>query len=221
MQEVKKGFRGQPIPTKGQVAVELKAKVEGLENVMRKAVQDLGQRDLDVHRMLSEEISMLRTLVCLPRAEVAELNDFVLIDFIGCRMDANGNPALNDLGMPDLFEGGFAENSLVFGLGVNKTFIEGFEEQIVGKKVGETFDVPVIFPEDYAHESLKGNKVNFTVTLKSVIRPLPTSPVQELKDKSDAARAAKVGELKAAVDTNAAALSEVAQPSEEAKQAQE
>ena len=48
------------------------------------------------------------------------------------------------------------------------TFIPGFEEGIIGHKAGETFDLPLTFPDDYHSTELKGAKVNFKVTLKTL-----------------------------------------------------
>lgn len=47
------------------------------------------------------------------------------------------------------------------------TFIPGFEEGIVGMKVGESKDLNLKFPDDYT-EALKGKKVKFEVTLKEI-----------------------------------------------------
>lgn len=58
-------------------------------------------------------------------------------------------------------------------LGSN-TFIPGFEEQVVGHKKDETFDLVVTFPADYHADHLKNAKVTFTVTitkLQEVILP--------------------------------------------------
>ena len=57
------------------------------------------------------------------------------------------------------FEGGKGENHPLT-LGSN-SFIPGFEEQIVGKKAEEDFDVNVTFPEDYHAEELKGKAAVF------------------------------------------------------------
>ena len=63
------------------------------------------------------------------------------------------------------FEGGKGEDyDLELGSG---TFIPGFEEQIVGKKTGENFDVNVTFPTEYAPE-LAGKDATFKVTVKNV-----------------------------------------------------
>lgn len=64
------------------------------------------------------------------------------------------------------FEGGKAEgHELKLGSG---QFIPGFEEQIVGKSIGEEFDVNVTFPEDYHAENLKGKEAVFKCKLNGI-----------------------------------------------------
>ena len=72
------------------------------------------------------------------------------------------------------FEGGKAEHySLTLGSG---TFVDGFEDQIVGHTPGETFDVTVTFPEGYSDSTdsegntvvLSGKKAVFSVTLNYI-----------------------------------------------------
>jgi trigger factor len=46
-------------------------------------------------------------------------------------------------------------------------FVPGFEEQLVGAKVGETRDVNITFPENYVKE-LAGKDVVFKVTIKDI-----------------------------------------------------
>ncbi|MCL2037011.1 MAG: trigger factor [Oscillospiraceae bacterium] len=59
----------------------------------------------------------------------------------------------------EAFDGGTATDfELEIGSG---KFIPGFEEQIVGKNIGEDFDVNVVFPEEYPSESLKGKPALF------------------------------------------------------------
>lgn len=48
------------------------------------------------------------------------------------------------------------------------TFIPGFEEGIIGMKVGETKDIKVTFPENYRATELAGKDVVFTITLQSI-----------------------------------------------------
>ena len=53
-------------------------------------------------------------------------------------------------------------------------FIPGFEDQIIGKNIGETFDIFVTFPETYPNAEAAGKKARFSVTLLSLgIQELP------------------------------------------------
>lgn len=64
------------------------------------------------------------------------------------------------------FEGGTAEKqTLVIGSG---TFIPGFEEQLVGMKIGEERDINVKFPEEYHAENLKGKDSVFHIKLHEI-----------------------------------------------------
>lgn len=64
------------------------------------------------------------------------------------------------------FEGGKSENyDLVVG---SHTFIPGFEEQLIGKNMGDNVDVNVIFPEEYHSEELKGKEALFKVKINSI-----------------------------------------------------
>ena len=82
------------------------------------------------------------------------------------------------------FEGGKGENhNLELGSG---QFIPGFEDQIVGKKVGEEFDVNVTFPEEYHAEDLKGKEAVFKVKLNELKeKVLPEIDDELAKDVSE------------------------------------
>ncbi|MCL2080471.1 MAG: trigger factor [Oscillospiraceae bacterium] len=68
------------------------------------------------------------------------------------------------------FDGGKAENhSLTIGSG---QFIPGFEEQLIGKKAGDSCDVNVTFPEEYHAEQLAGKPAVFKVTVREAKRTL-------------------------------------------------
>ena len=81
------------------------------------------------------------------------------------------------------FEGGKGEDyDLELGSG---TFIPGFEEQIIGKKTGDDFDVNVTFPTEYAPE-LAGKDATFKVTVKNVKEKILPELVDEFaKDVSE------------------------------------
>lgn len=82
------------------------------------------------------------------------------------------------------FEGGKAEgHSLELGSG---QFIPGFEDQIVGKNIGDEFDVNVTFPEEYGAKELAGKPAVFKVKLHEIkIKELPEVDDEFAKDVSE------------------------------------
>ena len=82
------------------------------------------------------------------------------------------------------FEGGKAEgHNLKIGSGA---FIPGFEDQIIGKKIGDEFDVNVEFPADYHAEELAGKPAVFKVKLNSLkMTELPALDDEFAKDVSE------------------------------------
>lgn len=69
----------------------------------------------------------------------------------------------------EAFDGGSSQGyDLTIGSG---SFIDDFEEQLIGSKTGETTEVNVTFPEDYGNEELNGKDAVFTVTINSIKRP--------------------------------------------------
>lgn len=64
------------------------------------------------------------------------------------------------------FEGGYAEDyTLVLG---SHSFIDNFEDQLVGKNLGENVEVNVTFPEEYHVDELKGKPALFKVKIKEI-----------------------------------------------------
>ena len=79
------------------------------------------------------------------------------------------------------FEGGTAEKQpLTIG---SNTFIPGFEDQIIGMKIGEEKDITVKFPEDYHAENLKGKDSVFHIVLHEIkAKELPELTDEFIKD---------------------------------------
>ncbi len=82
------------------------------------------------------------------------------------------------------FDGGKAEgHTLELGSG---QFIPGFEDQIVGKNIGEEFDIVVTFPEEYGAENLAGKEATFKIKLHEIkLRELPEIDDEFAKDVSE------------------------------------
>lgn len=123
----------------------------------------------------------------------------------------------------EAFEGGKGEDySLTIG---SHSFIDTFEEQLIGKNIGEEVEVNVTFPEDYHAEELAGKPALFRVNIKGIkVKELPELDdefVQDVSDcetvdaykeqvkgdltkkKEDAAKSAKEEEVVAAIIENA------------------
>ena len=79
------------------------------------------------------------------------------------------------------FDGGTAEKqTLVIG---SKTFIPGFEEQVIGMNIGEDRDINVKFPEEYHAENLKGKDAVFAIKLHEIkVKELPELTDDFIKD---------------------------------------
>lgn len=86
---------------------------------------------------------------------VVEEGDTVNIDYEG-KLDG------------EAFEGG-TDKGYDLEIGSN-TFIDGFEEGLIGTAKGETVDLPLTFPENYFSEDLAGQDVVFTVTVNEIQR---------------------------------------------------
>jgi len=101
----------------------------------------------------------------------AQMDDETTIDFEGFKDGV-------------AFEGGKGEDfPLTLGSG---QFIPGFEEQIVGHKTGEEFEIEVTFPEDYQMADLAGAKTTFKINLKEIkAKELPEFDDELVKDVSE------------------------------------
>ena len=127
----------------------------------------------------------------------AAKDDEVIFDFDGY---VDGKP----------FEGGKAEKySLKLGSG---QFIPGFEDQMIGKSIGEPFDVEVTFPDDYHAKELAGKAATF----KCLIHEIKVSELPALDDEfaKDVSEFDTLDEYKADVK---AKLQENAEKTEDAK----
>lgn len=83
----------------------------------------------------------------------AELGDTLDIDFVGYHKGEE-------------FEGGSAEgHELLLG---SKSFIDGFEEQLVGAAINDEIEVNVVFPENYMNTTLAGEGAMFKVTVNGI-----------------------------------------------------
>lgn len=145
--------------------------------------------DEDVEREIESERASHARYV--EEDKVAENGDFATIDFTGY---VDG----------EKFDGGEAKDyRLELG---SHTFIEGFEDQVIGMKKDEEKDVNVTFPANYPAENLKGKPAVFKVKLNKVEKKV----LPEIDDKyiSDTTEFETVEEYKKSVKENLEKMAE-------------
>lgn len=150
-----------------QIKPEVKlGKYKGIQ--LKKIEYNVTDEDID-HEIghMAEKNSRLVTIEDRP----VEEKDIAVIDFEGF-VDGVA------------FDGGKAENhELEIG---SKTFIPGFEDQIIGMKIGEEKDINVKFPEEYFSKDLAGKDAVFKVKLHEIKRKeLPEIDDEFAKDVSE------------------------------------
>lgn len=124
--------------------------------------------DADVETQIETNLSQNPVEVTDENAEVKE-GDVVNIDYEGKKDGV-------------AFEGGTAEGfDLTIGSG---SFIDGFEDGLIGAKKGEIRNLNLTFPENYQAEDLAGQNVIFTVTVNA-IKTTPELTEEWVKDNTE------------------------------------
>lgn len=157
------------IVLKAEGFVKPEVTIEGYKGIeAEKKVEEVTDEAVEAELTKARERNA-RTIEITDRA--AEMGDIANIDYEG---SVDGVP----------FAGGKGEkHDLKLGSG---QFIPGFEEQIVGKKVGESFDVNVTFPTEYHAEELAGKAAVFKTTLNAIkFEELPEADDEFAKDVSE------------------------------------
>ncbi len=159
--EVTQIEKGKPFTFDATVTVEPEIQLgdyKGLE--ITKQATELTDEELE--QTIEQRLEAMADMVIKEDGQVEE-GDTVNLDFDGY---VDG----------EQFEGGQADGyDLEIGSGM---FIPGFEEQLVGLKVGEEKEVEVTFPEEYHAEELAGKPATF----KTKINEIKTKEVPELDD---------------------------------------
>ncbi len=148
--EIKKFVPGESMEFTAEAEILPKIKL-GNYKKLKATVEKVVVSDKDINEIIDRMRNAFAEKAEVTRA--AKLGDETVIDFVGKKDGV-------------AFDGGTG-NDYPLTLG-SKQFITGFEEGIVGHSAGETFDLDLTFPADYGSADLKGAKVTFTTTLKTV-----------------------------------------------------
>ena len=149
--DIKEIAKGKEFVYSAKVAVKPEVTLGEYKGVeVKRADEEVN--DEDISEALKKEQEKNSRLITIDDRPV-ENGDNTLIDFDG-KVDGVR------------FEGGRAEDyPLVIG---SHSFIEGFEEQVIGHSLGEEFDINVVFPEKYHAKELAGKPAVFTVKIKEI-----------------------------------------------------
>ncbi len=161
--------KGQPFIFTAEVAVKPEVKLGKYMGVTVTKI-DTSVSDEEVDAAVEEERNHnARTVTVQDRA--IQDGDIAVIDFEGF-VDGVA------------FEGGKAENhSLVIG---SHSFIDTFEEQLIGKNTGDETEVNVTFPEEYQAEELAGKPALFKVKIHEIkVKELPELDDEFAQDVSE------------------------------------
>ena len=181
--ELKQMEKGKPFIYEATVALKPEVTLGEYKGVeVEKAAAEVTEEDVEKElKRVQDQNSRLISVTDRPVAD----GDQVIIDFDGY---VDGKQ----------FDGGKAEDyPLVIG---SHSFIDTFEEQLIGKNVGDECEVNVTFPTEYHAEELKGKPAVFKVTLNKVEK----KELPEIDDKyvSDTTEFETVDEYKKAIKEN-------------------
>ncbi len=167
--DVEKMEAGEPIVVTATVAVKPEVTLGEYKGLVVEK-ETVAVTEDDVNEALKKDAEKNSRLVDVTD-RAAELGDEVTIDFDGYVDDKQ-------------FEGGKSEDyRLTLG---SHSFIDTFEDQIVGKNPEEAFDVNVTFPENYHAKELAGKPAVFKVVLKKIQKKeLPALDDDYAKDYSE------------------------------------
>ena len=161
--------KGKPFIFTAEVALKPEVELGKYTGIsVEVAAPEVKDEDVDAELKKVQE-EQARTIPVEDRA-VAD-GDMTTIDFEGF---IDGVP----------FEGGKGTDyPLTIG---SHSFIDTFEEQLIGKNIGEEVEVNVTFPEEYHAEELKGKPAMFKVTVKEIkVKELPELDDDFAQDVSD------------------------------------
>jgi len=140
--------------------VEPKVTVAELNQLKIEQKQDFDISETEINEAIDIALKQNEQILDTEK-EILEQFDVAIIDFEGT-LEGESEP----------FKGGVAKNYQLSVDLEHKTFIDNFEEQIIGMKIKEIREVKVKFPENYRDITKANKKARFKVTLNAIKRKL-------------------------------------------------
>ncbi len=133
---------------------------------IEKPVAKVSKKDLD--DALKRIAENHKTTEAVKEKRATKKGDTILMSFDGS-VDGERKPGMKS-----------DEHELELGSGA---FIPGFEDQLIGKKAGETVEVTVTFPEEYHAKDLAGKEAVFVCEIKELRKSIPAKLDDDLAKK--------------------------------------
>jgi trigger factor len=167
--DVKQIGDGKPLILTARFAVKPEISIEGYVGIEIPEIEN-NVTEEDIDKKIEEQREKSARIFNVEDRPIQE-RDIAVIDYEGFVDDV-------------AFEGGKAENqSITIG---DKQFIPGFEEQLIGKNVGDECEIEVTFPEDYNAKELAGKKAVFKIKIHEIKnKELPEPDDEFAKDVSE------------------------------------
>jgi trigger factor len=149
--EVVQAEEGKPLIFKATVPVRPEVTLGDYKNFnFRPEIETIDDARVD---QVIEELRDQNATLAPVEDRGAKEGDYAVISFVGTR---DGQP----------FEGGTSERMpLILG---QERLIPGFETNLIGKKVGETTEFDITFPDDYNEQTLAGQLAHFSVEVREL-----------------------------------------------------
>lgn len=163
--EIKSKFTGEDTSVSGSAVVEDYDATECVTLPEYKGIEvDCTVSDEDIQKEIDSFLSQNSTENKIEKGK-CKTGDTVNIDFVG-KIDG------------EAFDNGSATGQTI-KLG-SSGYIPGFDDGVIGMKVGQTKDINVTFPEDYGNEELNGKPAVFTITLNYISETIVPELTDEL-----------------------------------------
>jgi len=192
----KKGFRKQKKLTHKQRTDQ------AIQQIARQ-MQFIGAHTMQHMQELNNQKSEIGAIANLLRMEnvdeVIKEGDWVMVDHFGRLVNEDGT-------LGETFDGGYGKGYVIQGLGKG-ILVKDIEEALIGKKVGDSVEIDVVFPENYQDKKLVGKKAKFYMDIIRVWRSIASD--SNVDQKRQDFLEAKAKDAKAAQPKSEASTEEV------------
>tara|TARA_B100000287_G_scaffold52310_1_gene46149 strand:- start:1319 stop:2635 length:1317 start_codon:yes stop_codon:yes gene_type:complete len=181
-ENVRKALLDKKIRPSVQPSVDIKSYEEGKDLNLKVSIQKMPDlpkinfnqiqieksilqiKEKDIENTLDDIAKKHERFSPLKQKREAKNDDLILFDYLG---KIDGKVFENSEGK---------DETVVIG---SKKYIPGYEEQMVGLKIGDNKEIEVTFPDDYRDKKIAGKKAKFSLTIKDIQEKVKNVPIDD------------------------------------------